>query len=88
MDTCQGMELLPLNKVSLDCHLKHSPSIDESLHLAVTGLGAAYGLEAEIAAILAAYAIAIDGNVLEQVWSIGGPLPADFLGGLIGTGQG
>ncbi|KAL9082067.1 MAG: hypothetical protein Q9159_006754 [Coniocarpon cinnabarinum] len=58
------------------------------LCLAVTGLGAAYGLGPRISAVLAAYAIAIDGNVLEQVWSIGGPLPSEFLGGLIGTGQG
>ena len=40
-------------------------------------------------AALAAYAIALDGNVAEGVWSIGGPLPADLLvGGLLGTGQG
>jgi len=43
----------------------------------------------ELAIALSAYAIATDGNVLEGVWSIGGPLPADYLGsGLIGTGQG
>ena len=43
----------------------------------------------ELAAALAAYAIAIDGNIVEGVWSIGGPLPADpIIGGLLGTGQG
>ena len=43
----------------------------------------------ELAAALAAYAIAIDGNIVEGVWSIGGPLPADpIVSGLLGTGQG
>lgn len=43
----------------------------------------------ELAAALAAYAIAVDGNIVEAVWSVGGPLPADpIVGGLIGTGQG
>ena len=42
----------------------------------------------ELAAVLAAYAIVIDGNVLEGVWSIGGPLPSDPLDGILGAGQG
>lgn len=43
----------------------------------------------ELAAALAAYAVALDGNILEGVWSIGGPLPEDPLtGALLGTGQG
>lgn len=43
----------------------------------------------ELAAALAAYAIALDGNVLEGVWPIGGPLPPDLLSdSLLGTGQG
>lgn len=43
----------------------------------------------ELAAALAAYAVAIDGNPVEGVWSIGGPLPADELtGDLLGDGQG
>ena len=45
----------------------------------------------ELAAALAAYAIAIDGNIVEGVWSIGGPLPQiglPIVGGLIGNGQG
>nr|POF19897.1 hypothetical protein CFP56_52146 [Quercus suber] len=43
----------------------------------------------ELAAALSAYAIATDGNVVEGVWSIGGPLPKDDLtGALLGTGQG
>lgn len=42
-----------------------------------------------LGAALAAYAIALDGNVVEGVWSIGGPLPTDDLtGALLGTGQG
>ena len=46
-------------------------------------------MEAELGAALAAYAIVIDGNILEGTWSIGGPLPSDPLtGGLLGTGQG
>lgn len=85
MDTYQEMASHPLNRVR-EILLLIAALVDTDL--AVTGLGAAYGLESEIAAILAAYAIAIDGNVVEQVWSIGGPLPSDFLGGLIGTGQG
>ena len=48
-----------------------------------------YNMSPELAAALAAYAIALDGNILEGVWSIGGPLPADpIVGGLLGTGQG
>lgn len=55
----------------------------------MAGLGAAYGLEAEIAAALAAYAIAVDGNVLQGVWSIGGALPPQYLlSDVVGTGQG
>ena len=43
----------------------------------------------ELAAALAAYAIAVDGNIVEGVWSIGGPLPADpIVSGLLGDGQG
>lgn len=47
----------------------------------VSGLGALYNLGPLISAVLAAYAIAIDGNVVEGVWSIGGPLPQDDLTG-------
>jgi hypothetical protein len=46
-------------------------------------------MQPALAIALSAYAIATDGNVLEGVWSIGGPLPADYLvEGLLGTGQG
>ena len=49
----------------------------------------AYGLGPDLAAFLAAYAITLDGNIIEGVWSIGGPLPSDpIIGGLLGTGQG
>lgn len=52
-------------------------------------MGAAYNMAPTLAAALAAYAIALDGNVAEMVWSIGGPLPTDDLtGALLGTGQG
>ncbi|MCJ1333363.1 hypothetical protein MMC10_010058 [Thelotrema lepadinum] len=62
-----------------------------SLEETVAGLGAAYNMSPELAAALAAYAIAIDGNIVEGVWSIGGPLPQiglPIVGGLIGNGQG
>lgn len=60
-----------------------------SLEQTVSGLGALYNMSPELAAALAAYAIAIDGNVVEGVWSIGGPLPTDLLtGAILGTGQG
>ncbi|KAF2725839.1 Cloroperoxidase [Polychaeton citri CBS 116435] len=60
-----------------------------SIEQTVSGLGALYNMGAELAAVLAAYAIALDGNVVEGVWSIGGPLPTDDLtGALLGTGQG
>lgn len=60
-----------------------------SIEQTISGLGAAYALSEDACAFLAAYAIALDGNILEGVWSIGGPLPADELAGsLIGTGQG
>jgi hypothetical protein len=43
----------------------------------------------ELAAALAAYAAATDGNPIEGVWSIGGPLPADLLtSSLLGNGNG
>ncbi|KAF7191667.1 Dothistromin biosynthesis peroxidase dotB [Pseudocercospora fuligena] len=60
-----------------------------SIEQTVSGLGAAYNLGPRISAVLAAYAIAVDGNVVEGVWSIGGPLPTDELtGAILGTGQG
>jgi hypothetical protein len=45
-------------------------------------------MSVDLAAFLAAYAIAMDGDLLTQTWSIGGPQPADTLGGLLGTPQG
>lgn len=46
-------------------------------------------MQPALAIALAAYAVATDGNVVEGVWSIGGPLPQDpILGNLLGTGQG
>ena len=60
-----------------------------NLEQTVSGLGALYNLGPIVTAALAAYAIAVDGNVVEGVWSIGGPLPVDLLTGtLLGTGQG
>lgn len=43
----------------------------------------------ELAAALAAYAVTLDGNIVEGVWSIGGPLPADpIVSGITGNGYG
>ncbi|KAI9728366.1 MAG: hypothetical protein M1828_003766 [Chrysothrix sp. TS-e1954] len=52
-----------------------------SVEEAIDGMGAAYSMAPDLAGLLAAYAVAIDGNVAQGVWSIGGPLP-------VGTGQG
>ena len=60
-----------------------------TLEQTVSGLGALYNMSPELAAFLAAYAITLDGNIVEGVWSIGGPLPPDdIVGELLGTGQG
>ena len=53
----------------------------------VQGLGSLYGMSTDLAGILAAYAIAIDGDPLQGTWSIGGPQPA-LLGNILGKGQG
>jgi hypothetical protein len=60
-----------------------------SIEQTVSGLGKLYNLGARITAVLAAYAVITEGNPLEGVWSIGGPLPTDELTApLLGTGQG
>lgn len=41
----------------------------------ITGLGALYGMSVDLAGFLAAYAIAIDGDLVSLTWSIGGPQP-------------
>jgi hypothetical protein len=43
-----------------------------SIEQTVAGLGALYNLGPQISAALAAYAVAITGNPIEGVWSIGG----------------
>ncbi len=66
-----------------------TPNRIASIEETVSGLGALYNMSPELAAVLAAYAVALDGNVLQGVWSIGGPLPPDLLSdALLGTGQG
>jgi hypothetical protein len=63
--------------------------LNQTIEQTVSGLGALYNLGPVVTAALAAYAIATDGNVVEGVWSIGGPLPTDELTSpLLGTGQG
>lgn len=42
----------------------------------------------DLAGFLAAYAIALDGDVLSMQWSIGGPLEEDLLADVLGNGQG
>lgn len=42
----------------------------------------------DLAGFLAAYAIVMDGDLLTQTWSIGGPQGTDTLGGLLGQPQG
>ncbi|KAB9006561.1 hypothetical protein FH972_026915 [Carpinus fangiana] len=60
-----------------------------SIEQTISGLGALYNLHTEIAGALAAYAVALDGNIVEGTWSIGGPLPTDALtGDLLGHGNG
>lgn len=39
----------------------------------ITGLGQAYGMSVDLAGVLGAYAIAIDGDLVSLTWSIGGP---------------
>lgn len=49
----------------------------------ITGLGALYGMSVDLAGFLAAYAVAIDGDLVSLAWSIGGPPPS-----LLGSAQG
>jgi hypothetical protein len=51
----------------------------------ITGLGGLYGMSPDLAGILAAYAIAIDGDLVSMTWSIGGPQPGVAL---LDSGQG
>ena len=48
----------------------------------------AFGMSADLSGLLSAYAVAMDGDILTQTWSFGGPQPADTLGGLLGAPQG
>lgn len=48
-----------------------------------------YNMGPDLGAFLAAYAIVIDGDLLDGTWSIGGPQQSDpLLGGILRTGQG
>lgn len=49
----------------------------------ITGLGSLYGMSVDLAGFLAAYAVAIDGDLVSLSWSIGGPPPS-----LLGSAQG
>ena len=49
----------------------------------ISGLGALYGMSVDLAGFLAAYAVAIDGDLVSLAWSIGGPPPS-----LLGSAQG
>lgn len=43
---------------------------------------------ADLSGFLAAFAVAMDGDVLTQTWSIGGPYPGSLLSDLGGQPQG
>lgn len=47
-----------------------------------------YNLGIDLGAFLAAYAIVIDGDLLDGTWSIGGPQQSDPLVPVLGNGQG
>lgn len=55
--------------------------------IAITGLGQAFGMGADLAALLAAIAVVTAGNPITETWSIGGSYNLGLLGGLI-TGSG
>ena len=45
-------------------------------------------MSVDLAAFLAAYSIAFDGDAISGTWSIGGPLPSNLVTGLLGVPQG
>lgn len=47
-----------------------------------------YNMGIDLAAALAAYAVVIDGDLLDGTWSIGGPQQSDPLVPILGNGQG
>lgn len=47
-----------------------------------------YNLGVDLGAFLAAYAVVIDGDLLDGTWSIGGPQQSDSLVPILGNGQG
>ncbi|KAJ5648442.1 hypothetical protein N7490_004814 [Penicillium lividum] len=59
-----------------------------SIEETVSGLNKLYNMGLDLGAVLAAYAVVIDGDLLGGTWSIGGPQPSDPLEGILGTGQG
>lgn len=47
----------------------------------IAGLGQLYGMSVDLSGFLAAYAVALDGDILSTSWSIGGPASgSNFLG--------
>ncbi|KAF7193697.1 Dothistromin biosynthesis peroxidase dotB [Pseudocercospora fuligena] len=75
-----------LNAAANHGYLKRSGLSD--ITNTITGLGNLYGMSVDLAGFLAAYAIAFDGDVVTQQWSIGGPLPANLLSGALGRPEG
>jgi hypothetical protein len=61
-----------------------------NLHgVAIDGLGRLFGMSADLAGFLAAYAVVMDGDALTQTWSIGGRQPTTItLDGILGQPQG
>lgn len=55
----------------------------------ITGLFDAYGMQIDLAAFLAAFAVVFNGDPVAGTWSIGGPPPPNLIsGGLLGAAQG
>lgn len=54
----------------------------------ITGLSQAFGFGVGLGGFLAAYAVALNGDVVRETWSIGGPPPFNNVAGLLSPPQG
>lgn len=54
----------------------------------VNGLRDCFGFGTALGGFLAAYAVVLDGDILAQTWSIGGPPPFNNIAGLLSPPQG
>lgn len=55
---------------------------------ATAGLAKAFNFGLDFAATLFVFGVLNSGSIVDMKWSIGGPMPTDTLGGLLGQGQG